>query len=87
MVGLLGTIIFGAVIGALARFFLPGKQDISILMTVVIGVIGALVGYYVAGALGVGSTDGIDWIRWIISIVVAAGAIVGYGAITGNKQV
>jgi uncharacterized membrane protein YeaQ/YmgE (transglycosylase-associated protein family) len=71
-VEIIGLIIFGAVIGALGRFVVPGKQPIPIWLTVVLGVLGALAGYYIAGALGVGETRGIDWIRWIISIAVAA---------------
>lgn len=84
---IIGTIIFGAVIGALARLVLPGKQNISLLMTVVIGVVGALVGYWLWGLMGGGDTGGIDWIRWFISIIVAAVLVVAYGSITGRKQV
>ncbi len=85
LLNIIGTIIFGAVIGVLARLVLPGKQHISLLITVVIGVVGALVGYWVAGLLGVGDTGGIDWIRWIISIVVAAVLVLLYGSLTGKK--
>jgi uncharacterized membrane protein YeaQ/YmgE (transglycosylase-associated protein family) len=80
--GIIGTIIFGAVIGILARFFKPGKQDVSILATVLIGIIGAVVGYFLAALLGVAATDGLDWIRWIISIVVA---IIALGIYLGMK--
>lgn len=80
--GIIGTIIFGAVIGILARFFKPGKQDVSILATVIIGIIGAVVGYFLAALLGVEATNGIDWIRWIISIVVA---IIALGIYLGMK--
>src|SRR5690606_21890635 len=69
--GIIGTIIFGAVIGILARFFKPGQQKVGMLATVIIGIVGAVVGYFVAGLLGVESTGGLDWIRWIISVVVA----------------
>lgn len=87
MVGIIGTIIFGAVIGALARLVLPGKQNISILMTIVLGVVGALAGYFLWGLItgegfGGGETGGIDWIRWILSIVVAAVLI---GLYAGSK--
>lgn len=85
--GWLGTIIFGAVIGALARLVLPGRQAISTPLTVVIGIIGALIGYWLAGAMGVCATSGIDWTRWLISIVVAAVLVVVYGMVTGKKQV
>ena len=68
---LIGLIIFGAVIGALARLFMKGDQNIGIIWTIILGALGALVGSWIAGLLGVEDTAGIDWIRWIISIVVA----------------
>jgi len=86
-VTIIGTIIFGAVIGFLARLVLPGRQNINLIMTIVIGILGAIIGYWLAGLFGVAATSGIDWIRWIISIVVAAILVVAYGAITGRRQV
>ena len=69
----IGTIIFGAIIGLLGKWVAPGDKDnIPIWLTVILGIIGALAGYWLAGVLNVGETEGIDWIRWIISIVVAA---------------
>jgi uncharacterized membrane protein YeaQ/YmgE (transglycosylase-associated protein family) len=85
--GWIGTIIFGAVIGVLARLVLPGRQNISLIITVILGILGALIGYWLAGLLGVCSTGGIDWIRWFISIAAAAILVVIYGSITGKKQV
>jgi uncharacterized membrane protein YeaQ/YmgE (transglycosylase-associated protein family) len=72
MVGtIIGLIIAGIIIGALARLFMPGRQAIGMIATIVVGIIGTLVGYWIAAALGVEATNGIDWIRWIISIIVA----------------
>ena len=85
MTGIIGTIIFGAIIGVLARVVLPGRQNISALVTVILGILGALVGYYVWGAMGGGDTGGIDWIRWIISIIVAAVFVVVYERVMGRK--
>nr|WP_321999915.1 GlsB/YeaQ/YmgE family stress response membrane protein [Rhodococcus qingshengii] len=80
------TIIFGAVIGVLARLVLPGKQQYGMIVTVVLGVAGALIGYWVwGGLLGKGDTARIDVIRWIISIAAAAVLSLGYSAITGKK--
>ena len=84
---IIGTIIFGAVIGFLARLVLPGRQNINVIITVVLGVLGALVGYWLWGLIGDGDTRGIDWIRWFISIAAAALFVVAYGAVTGKKQV
>lgn len=83
---IIGLIIFGAVIGMLARLVLPGRQNISAVVTVILGILGALAGYFIWGAMGGGDTGGIDWIRWIISIIVAAVLVVAYGAITGRSN-
>jgi len=83
---IIGTIIFGAVIGILARLVLPGRQNISALMTVVLGIIGALIGYWLWGAMGGGNTNGIDWIRWIISIIAAAILVSLYAGFSGRRS-
>ena len=72
MIGtILWAIIGGAVIGVLARLILPGRQNISILATVVVGIIAAFLGGAIATWLGVGDTEGIDWIRHAIQIIFA----------------
>ena len=69
----IGVIIAGIIIGLLGKFVAPGnRDDIPLWLTVLCGIGGVLIGYYIAAALGVEATRGIDWIRWIISIVVAA---------------
>jgi uncharacterized membrane protein YeaQ/YmgE (transglycosylase-associated protein family) len=82
---IIGVIIAGAIIGALARLVMPGRQGISILVTIILGILGVLIGYYLAAALGVAATNGIDWLRWIISIIVAVILIAIYGAVTGRR--
>ena len=86
MVTIIGTIIFGAVIGILARLVLPGRQNIGALMTVVLGIIGALIGYWIWGMIGNGNTSGIDWIRWIISIIAAAILVSLYAGFAGRRS-
>ncbi|HEY7719506.1 MAG TPA: GlsB/YeaQ/YmgE family stress response membrane protein [Pedococcus sp.] len=81
---IIGTIIFGAVIGMLARLVLPGRQNISTLVTVILGVLGALVGYYIWGAP---QDDGsIDWLRWFTSIIAAAIFVLVYSAVRGRSS-
>lgn len=82
---LIGMIIAGAIIGALARLFLKGDQNISVLWTIILGAVGAFLGGWLAGLLGVASTPGIDWIRWIISIIVAMLLIIGFIQVTRKK--
>jgi uncharacterized membrane protein YeaQ/YmgE (transglycosylase-associated protein family) len=83
---ILGLIIAGAIIGALARLFMPGRQPVGVLITIILGIIGVLIGYWLAGVLGVESTNGVDWLRWIISIIVAAILIAIYVAVTGRRK-
>ena len=83
---IIGLIIAGAIIGVLARLFMPGRQPIGVLITVILGILGVLIGWWLAGVLGVQVTSGIDWIRWIISIVVAAVLIAIYIAMTGRRR-
>ena len=83
ILGVIGTIIFGAIIGMLARAVLPGRQSISAPITVILGIIGAVVGYWLMPE----NTNGVDWLRWVVSIAAAAALTVGYGMVTGNKQV
>jgi uncharacterized membrane protein YeaQ/YmgE (transglycosylase-associated protein family) len=73
---LIGAIFVGAIVGGLARLFLPGKQDISFIATITVGFIAALVGGLLAQMFGVGDTDGIDWIKLAIQIGLA---MVGVG--------
>ncbi len=84
---IIGALVAGIVIGPLARLVLPGKQSISLGMTIVIGAVGALVGGFIAQSLGVGDTDGIDWIKLLIQVAVAALVVLIYGGMAGRKSV
>ncbi len=84
---IIGLIVAGLIIGLLGKFVAPGARDNTPLwLTVLCGIGGVLIGYYVAGALGVASTRGIDWVRWIISIAVAAVLVVAASTITGRNR-
>ena len=88
----LSTLIVGllaghrALIGALARLIMRGHQNISALWTVILGAVGAFVGGGIASFFGVADTAGIDWIRWILSIIAAIVAISIYLSVTGKKN-
>ncbi|MFD0484258.1 GlsB/YeaQ/YmgE family stress response membrane protein [Kineococcus sp. GCM10028916] len=83
--GIITAIVIGAVIGALARLVLPGKQNISILLTIVVGIVAALVGTAIAKAVGVSDTPGVDWIELILQVAVAAVGVTIVGAVTGRR--
>jgi len=82
---LVGGLIAGIIIGPLARLVLPGKQNISIGMTILIGAVGAILGGFLADAIGVGDTDGIDWIKHAIQVGVAAVVVLIYGSMAGRS--
>jgi uncharacterized membrane protein YeaQ/YmgE (transglycosylase-associated protein family) len=83
---IIGLIIVGAIVGLLGKFVAPGDKDHTpIWLTVILGIGGVLLGYVVAGALGVSQTDGIDWIRWIISIAIAAVLVVVASTLMGRN--
>ena len=70
--GIITALIIGLIIGALGRLVVPGKQNIPIWLTMVIGVVAALLGTVLARAFGVDKTGGIDWIELAFQIVLAA---------------
>jgi uncharacterized membrane protein YeaQ/YmgE (transglycosylase-associated protein family) len=70
-----GAIIGGFILGVLARFILPGKQNISMLVTIIAGIVAALVGTLIARIFGFADTKGFDWWEHILQLVLALVAI------------
>ncbi|MFJ9536044.1 GlsB/YeaQ/YmgE family stress response membrane protein [Streptomyces sp. NPDC101225] len=70
--GIISAIVIGIVIGVLGRLVVPGRQHIGILLTILVGIVAALIGSALANAFGVADTSGIDWIEWLIQIGLAA---------------
>ena len=66
---IIGVVVVGAVVGALARLLLKGDQRISILWTIVLGAVGAAAGAWLAGLIGVAVTISVGVMRWIFSVV------------------
>ena len=83
---IIGLVIFGAIIGALARLFMKGDQNIGVLWTIILGALGALAGSFLSNLIGVDETNGIDWIRWVISIVMAIAFISIYLGLRGKNR-
>ena len=85
--GIITAIIIGAIIGALGRLVVPGKQNIPIWLTIVIGIVAAFIGTFIARVFGVASTGGIDWIEIVLQIVVAAIGVYAVAAMYGRRGV
>ncbi|HLL65568.1 MAG TPA: GlsB/YeaQ/YmgE family stress response membrane protein [Micromonosporaceae bacterium] len=69
---IISAIIVGAIVGVIGRLIVPGRQNISIWLTIGVGIVAALIGTFIANALNVGNTPGFDWIKFIIQVVLAA---------------
>ncbi|MUL41334.1 GlsB/YeaQ/YmgE family stress response membrane protein [Streptomonospora sp. PA3] len=80
--GIFTALIIGLVIGVLARIILPGKQNIQIWLTILVGIVAALIGTAIASFAGYANTPGIDWWELITQLVLA---VVGVGAISGMR--
>ena len=84
---IISAVIVGLMIGALARLVMPGKQSIGVLMTIVLGVLGSLVGSWLCYNLFGYQNEGGGWavIPFLVGIVVAVILIATYVGITGRR--
>ena len=80
------ALIVGAVIGLVARLVMPGKQDIGMLPTVLIGAVGGLIGSAAASQFGYQNANGgVAWIPFFIGVAAAVVLIAIYESVTGRR--
>jgi len=82
---ILWTIIIGLIVGALAKLVMPGKDHGGIIITILLGVVGAFVGTFIGRALhmyGPGQSAG-----WIMSVIGAVIVLAIYRAVSGRRPV
>lgn len=85
--GFITAILIGAVVGVIARLLLPGRQPIGMLVTILVGIVSALIGTWLAGALGLPTaTRGVDWIELLVQIVVAVIGVALVSALMGRRR-
>ncbi|MFJ8145673.1 GlsB/YeaQ/YmgE family stress response membrane protein [Streptomyces sp. NPDC096094] len=80
--GIVSAIVIGIVIGVLGRLVVPGRQRVGVLWTILVGILAALLGSWIAAAFDVADTDGVDWVEWLIQIGLAA---VGVAALDRSR--
>ncbi len=73
---MIGFIVFGLVVGMVARLLVPGRQELSIGMTVLLGVIGSVVGGVIANALGTGDVFELNILGSVVAIAASVVLIV-----------
>jgi len=84
---IIGVIVAGIIIGLLGKFVAPGDKDnIPLWLTILCGIGGVIVGWFVYTAFGGNGTSGVDWVRWIVAIAVAAVLVVIASTLTGRNR-
>jgi uncharacterized membrane protein YeaQ/YmgE (transglycosylase-associated protein family) len=79
----LGMIIFGLIVGAIAKLLMPGRDPGGWIVTILLGIAGSLVGGLLGRALGMGSGD--NWAGWIGSIIGAMILLFIYRIVAGRR--
>jgi uncharacterized membrane protein YeaQ/YmgE (transglycosylase-associated protein family) len=69
--GIIGFLIFGLIVGALARLLLPGRQKIGLALTLLLGVIGSVIGGVIANALGTGDVFELNILGSVVAVISA----------------
>ena len=83
---MIGFIVAGLVIGALARLVKPGKQNLSVVATLLLGLVGSVIGGLVANLLGTGGIFELNIIGFVVA-VIASVALVGVAeGLTGSRR-
>lgn len=69
--GLIGFIVAGLVIGALARLLKPGRQNLSLLATLLLGIAGSVIGGIIANLLGTGDIFELNVLGFVVAVIAA----------------
>lgn len=84
--GIISAIIVGLIIGALGRLVLPGRQGIPVWLTIVVGIVAALLGTAIARSMGLAETPGVDWSEILIQVLLAAGGVALVAGFAGRRS-
>jgi uncharacterized membrane protein YeaQ/YmgE (transglycosylase-associated protein family) len=81
----IGFIVAGLIIGALARLVKPGKQNLSLLMTLLLGLAGSVIGGVIANLLGTGDIWELNVIGFVVAVIAAVLLIGVFEQMAGKK--
>jgi uncharacterized membrane protein YeaQ/YmgE (transglycosylase-associated protein family) len=82
--GIISAIVIGLIIGLLGRLFAPGRQNISLIVTIIVGIAAALLGTAIVGPLS--NTEGIDWIELLVQVVLAVIGVMIAARLLGSRR-
>lgn len=84
--GIIGWIVFGFIIGLLARALVPGRQKLGLIMTTLLGVAGSIAGGLVASALGAGDVNRLHGAGFLGSLIGAVALLLVAMAVTRRRR-
>ncbi len=84
--GILAWLLFGLIVGAIAKFIMPGAQGGGWIITIILGIVGAMVGGWVGGMLGLGTADEFSIGGIAMAVVGAIIVLFIYGALTKGRS-
>lgn len=86
IVEIIVLLIVGTIIGFLGKLVAPGDKDnIPVWLTILCGVGGVLLGYWIYSLFGGDGSKGVDWVRWIVAILTSAVLVVLASTLTGRN--
>lgn len=83
---MIGFIVAGLVIGALARLIKPGKQNLSLLLTLLLGLAGSVIGGVIANLLGTGDIFELNVLGFVVAIIAAVLLIGVAESLSGRRR-
>jgi len=79
-------LIAGVIIGFLGKFVAPGDKDNTpVWLTILCGIGGVLLGWFIYSAFGGNGSNGVDWTRWIVAVLVSAALVMVASTVTGRN--
>lgn len=84
--GILAWIVFGLIAGALAKFLMPGNDPGGCVVTTIIGIVGALLGGFLATSLGYGGISGFDIRSFVVAIIGSLLLLIIWRMLRGRRR-
>lgn len=83
---MIGFIVAGLIIGALARLIKPGKQNLGLLATLLLGLVGSVIGGVVASLLGTGDIFELNFLGFVVAVIASVLLVGTAEAVVGRRR-